>query len=178
MNNRDNRFKKNLHGGGRTIVVFMFLTASMYGYMFYRLSLMFVTANRDAFIFAALLVVFSIPLFYCVFAQPFFTRFCVDHDGIHTKCLFLPKKLYAWEDIRLYGVSQYDNTYSRYVFFSKDEIEADVMTKEEFSIINKRRTVISLCDEYWQDMKTYMPQDMVNNIEKALLVDERKKFKR
>ena len=52
------------------------------------------------------------------------------------------------------------------------------MTKEEFSIINKRRTVISLCDEYWQDMKTYMPQDMVNNIEKALLVDERKKFKR
>ncbi|MBR6801908.1 MAG: hypothetical protein IKM61_09170 [Eubacteriaceae bacterium] len=102
----------------------------------------------------------------------------MDHDGIHTKCLFLPKKLYAWEDIRLYGVSQYDNTYSRYVFFSKDEIEADVMTKEEFSIINKRRTVISLCDEYWQDMKTYMPQDMVNNIEKALLVDERKKFKR
>ncbi len=170
---------KKIYPKGASHKAVLFSLIIMFGTMIFALMRAFRirgSAEIEIVLFMAGILLALVAVMYCIYGPMFFMRFCTDYDGIHAKCPLLPKKFYSWDDIRTYGISA--KSKDRKIFFSLHNIETDIREKEEFLIINSNRIVISLCDEYWQDMKIFMPQDMVNPIESAKLKDERQKFTR
>ena len=113
----------------------------------------------------------TIQLFREKFLQRLLLRIEIKHDGIHGSGLGWEKFKITWDSIRTFGIVGASSKVSprKLILFSTDKKELFPRNTIEANKVSSERLVFQYRRDVWDALSQYMPQDMLQKLNYALM---------